>query len=101
MKISARISNLSYGFRGVTKIRESIHSVFLHHVILEAAAGMDVGIVNALELLSIDELGPESREASENVVLNKMENATEVMLDLTCESDFAAAQKLTERKKVT
>ena len=40
---------------------------------------MDVGIVNALELLSIDELDPEMREASENVVLNKMENATEVM----------------------
>ena len=51
---------------------------------------MDLGIVNALELLSIDELDPELREASENVVLNKMENATEVMLDLTCESDFAA-----------
>ena len=46
-------------------------------VILEA--GMDVGIVNVSELLSIDELDPELREASENVVLNKMENATEVM----------------------
>merc|ERR1712161_71706 len=35
VKISGGISNLSFGFRGVTKIRESIHSVFLHHAMLE------------------------------------------------------------------
>jgi 5-methyltetrahydrofolate--homocysteine methyltransferase len=51
VKISGGISNLSFGFRGVTKIRESIHSVFLHHCILES--GMDVGIVNAKEMLSL------------------------------------------------
>lgn len=30
VKISGGISNLSFGFRGVTKIHESIHSEFLH-----------------------------------------------------------------------
>merc|ERR550537_1862353 len=40
VKISGGISNLSFGFRGVNKIRESIHSVFLTEAILES--GMDV-----------------------------------------------------------
>ena len=34
VKISGGISNLSFGFRGVSKIRKSIHYVFLHRVIL-------------------------------------------------------------------
>ena len=49
VKISGGISNLSFGFRGVTKIRESIHCVFLHRAILES--GMDVVIVNSNEIL--------------------------------------------------
>ena len=81
VKISGGISNLSFGFRGVTKIRESIHSVFLHHAILES--GMDVGIVNAHEMLMIDEVEPELRKVAEDLVFNKTEDATERMLDLT------------------
>ena len=81
VKISGGISNLSFGFRGVTKIRESIHAVFLHHAILES--GMDVGIVNAKEMLAIDEVDPELREAAENLVFNKSPEATEVMLECT------------------
>ena len=53
VKISGGLSNLSFGFRGVTKIRESIHSVFLHRAILES--GMDIGIVNSNEMLGLDE----------------------------------------------
>ena len=66
MKISGGISNLSFGFRGVTKIHESIHSVSLHHAILEA--GMDVGIINAKKLMAIDELEPDMRFLCENLV---------------------------------
>merc|ERR1712087_597329 len=81
VKISGGISNLSFGFRGVTMIRESIHSVFLHHAILDS--GMDVGIVNAKELMHISELEPALRKGSEDLVFNKSEHATEVMLELT------------------
>ena len=38
----------------MTKIRQSIHSVFLHRVILES--DMDEGIVNSNEMLGLDEL---------------------------------------------
>jgi 5-methyltetrahydrofolate--homocysteine methyltransferase len=50
-KISGGISNLSFGFRGVNKVRESIHSVFLYHAVKEA--GMDMGIVNSHEMISL------------------------------------------------
>jgi len=81
VKISGGISNLSFGFRGVTKIRESIHSVFLHRAILDS--GMDVGIVNSEELLHVDEIGSDLKKACEDLVFNKHENACEVMLDFT------------------
>merc|ERR1719287_354936 len=81
VKISGGISNLSFGFRGVMKIRESIHSVFLQHAILES--GMDVGIVNAHEMLALSELESDIKIACENLVFNKSEDATDVMLELT------------------
>src|SRR5210317_735623 len=66
VKISGGISNLSFGFRGVMKIRESIHSVFLHHAILQS--GMDVGIVNAHEMLALGEVEPALLEAAERML---------------------------------
>jgi 5-methyltetrahydrofolate--homocysteine methyltransferase len=81
VKISGGISNLSFGFRGVTKIRESIHAVFLEHAIKES--GMDVGIVNAEEMLAVSEVEPDLRKAAEDLVFNKHPDATELMLNLT------------------
>jgi len=81
VKISGGISNLSFGFRGVMKIRESIHAVFLHHAIIDH--GMDVGIVNAHEMLMIDEVEADVLEACKNLVFNKTDDATDVMLELT------------------
>jgi len=81
VKISGGISNLSFGFRGVMKIRESIHSVFLQHAILES--GMDVGIVNPHEMIALSEIEPDVKVACDNLVFNKTEDATDVMLELT------------------
>jgi 5-methyltetrahydrofolate--homocysteine methyltransferase len=81
VKISGGISNLSFGFRGVMKIRESIHSVFLQHCILES--GMDVGIVNAHEMLAITELEDDIKVAAENLVFNRNDQSTDRMLELT------------------
>jgi 5-methyltetrahydrofolate--homocysteine methyltransferase len=63
------------------KIRESIHSIFLHNAIMES--GMDVGIVNAHEMLALSEVEPDIRMACENLVFNKTPDATDVMLELT------------------
>lgn len=43
-KITGGVSNLSFSFRGLDIIRESMHSSFLYHAINQ---GMDMGIVNA------------------------------------------------------
>ena len=92
VKISGGISNLSFGFRGVTKIRESIHAVFLQHAILES--GMDVGIVNAKEMLALHEVDQHLRKACEDLVMNLSPEATDVMLDLTRkEKELLESQK--------
>lgn len=76
--ISGGVSNLSFSFRGNEKVREAMHSVFLYHCI---RVGMDMGIVNAGQLGSYDDLDPELRELCEDVVLNRRKDATERLLE--------------------
>jgi 5-methyltetrahydrofolate--homocysteine methyltransferase len=66
-KVSGGVSNLSFSFRGNDHVREAMHSVFLYHAI---KAGMDMGIVNAGQLVVYDEIEPQLRELCENVILN-------------------------------
>ena len=68
VKISGGVSNLSFSFRGNEHVREAMHSVFLYHAI---KAGMDMGIVNAGQLVVYDEIEPELRELCEDVILNR------------------------------
>src|SRR3954462_10469614 len=75
--ISGGVSNLSFSFRGNEPVREAMHSVFLYHAI---KAGMDMGIVNAGQMAVYDDLDSELREACEDVVLNRREDASERLL---------------------
>jgi 5-methyltetrahydrofolate--homocysteine methyltransferase len=77
--VSGGVSNLSFSFRGNEPVREAMHSVFLYHAI---KAGMDMGIVNAGQMAVYDDLDPELREASEDVVLNRRDDAAERLLVL-------------------
>jgi 5-methyltetrahydrofolate--homocysteine methyltransferase len=77
--ISGGVSNVSFSFRGNQPVREAIHSVFLYHAI---RAGMDMGIVNAGQLAIYDDLPPTLRDAVEDVILNRHEQATEQLVDL-------------------
>ncbi|MCU0320762.1 MAG: methionine synthase [Chitinophagaceae bacterium] len=67
-KVSGGVSNVSFSFRGNDHVREAIHSVFLYHAI---KAGMDMGIVNAGQLVVYDEIEPTLRQLCEDVLLNK------------------------------
>ncbi|MBK7433140.1 MAG: methionine synthase [Chitinophagaceae bacterium] len=67
-KVSGGVSNVSFSFRGNDHVREAIHSVFLYHAI---KAGMDMGIVNAGQLVVYDEIEPELRQLCEDVLLNR------------------------------
>jgi len=67
-KVSGGVSNVSFSFRGNDHVREAIHSVFLFYAI---KAGMDMGIVNAGQLVVYDEIESTLRELCEDVILNR------------------------------
>ncbi|WP_311943827.1 methionine synthase [Halomonas piscis] len=86
--VSGGVSNVSFSFRGNNAVREAIHSVFLYHAV---RAGLTMGIVNAGQLGVYDDLDAELRDAVEDVVLNRREDATERLLDLAESYKSAAA----------
>jgi 5-methyltetrahydrofolate--homocysteine methyltransferase len=77
--ISGGVSNVSFSFRGNNAVREAIHAVFLYHAI---QAGLDMGIVNAGQLAIYDDLPAQLRDAVEDVVLNRREDATDHLLEV-------------------
>ncbi len=79
VKISGGISNLSFSFRGNDVVREAIHSAFLFHAI---RAGLDMGIVNAGQLVVYEDIPPELLEHVEDIVFNRRADATERMVAL-------------------
>ena len=98
--ISGGVSNLSFSFRGNEPVREAMHAVFLYHAI---QAGMDMGIVNAGQLAIYENIDADLREACEDVVLNRHDDATERLLEIAeryrgAAGKEAKAQDLTWRE---
>jgi len=92
--VSGGVSNVSFSFRGNNPVREAIHSVFLYHAI---RAGMDMGIVNAGQLAIYEDLPGELRQAVEDVVLNRRDDATDRLLAIAekYRGDGSGGQKRT------
>jgi 5-methyltetrahydrofolate--homocysteine methyltransferase len=90
--VSGGVSNVSFSFRGNNPVREAIHSAFLYHAI---KAGLNMGIVNAGQLAVYDDLPKELKDAVEDVVLNRSDEATEAMLDIAgkYQGDGSSAEK--------
>ncbi|MEO6330812.1 MAG: methionine synthase [Ginsengibacter sp.] len=76
-KVSGGVSNVSFSFRGNETVREAMHSVFLYYAI---RAGMDMGIVNAGQLVIYDDIEPQLKELCEDVILNRDSEATDKLL---------------------
>jgi 5-methyltetrahydrofolate--homocysteine methyltransferase len=94
--ISGGLSNLSFSFRGNEPVRRAMHSVFLYHAI---PAGMDMGIVNAGQLDVYDQIDSELRDACEDVILDRREDATERLIAIAERykgTDEAEEKKLAE-----
>ncbi len=89
--ISGGVSNLSFSFRGNEPVREAMHSVFLYHAI---KAGMDMGIVNAGQMVIYDDIDPELRQVCEDVILNRDPGAPEQLLALA--EKFRGQEKQTK-----
>jgi 5-methyltetrahydrofolate--homocysteine methyltransferase len=77
-RTSGGISNLSFAFRGNDAVREAMHSAFLFHAI---RAGLDMGIVNAGQLVVYEDIGPELLELVEDVIFDRREDATERLVE--------------------
>jgi 5-methyltetrahydrofolate--homocysteine methyltransferase len=77
VKISGGVSNLSFSFRGNDIVREAIHSAFLYHAI---KAGMDMGIVNAGQLVVYEDIPKDLLEHVEDIIFNRRPDATERMV---------------------
>src|SRR5437016_3105883 len=92
-KISGGVSNLSFSFRGNEPVREAMHSVFLYHAI---KAGMDMGIVNAGQMIVYDDIDPELRKTCEDVILNRDPGASERLLQLA--QKFRGKEKKTQEQ---
>ncbi|MGH3008953.1 MAG: methionine synthase [Gaiellaceae bacterium] len=77
-KTSGGISNLSFAFRGNDAVREAMHSAFLFYAI---RAGLDMGIVNAGQLVVYEDISPELLELVEDVIFDRREDATERLVE--------------------
>jgi 5-methyltetrahydrofolate--homocysteine methyltransferase len=78
-KVSGGVSNLSFSFRGNDPVREAFHSAFLYHAI---KAGMDMGIVNAGQLVVYEDIAKDLLERVEDVLLDRRPDATERMVEM-------------------
>ena len=94
-KVSGGVSNVSFSFRGNDHVREAIHSVFLYHAI---KAGMDMGIVNAGQLVVYDEIEPTLRDLCEDVLLNRNNDNNEATEKLIVHADTVKAKGKVEVK---
>src|ERR1700730_12332897 len=77
--VSGGVSNASFSFRGNDPVREAMLSVFLYHAI---RAGMTMGIVNAGQLGIYEDIPADLRERVEDVILARLDDATERLLEI-------------------
>ena len=89
--ISGGVSNLSFSFRGNDALREAMHSSFLYHAI---KAGMDMGIVNAGQLTVYDEIDEKLKDAIEDVLFNRTNDATERLVEIA--EDYKGIKKISK-----
>lgn len=87
--VSGGVSNVSFSFRGNTRVREAMHAAFLYHA---RQAGMDMGIVNPAMLEVYEQIPKDLLEHVEDVLLDRRPDATERLLA------FAASVKGGDQK---
>ncbi|TMD97472.1 MAG: methionine synthase [Chloroflexi bacterium] len=88
--VSGGVSNLSFSFRGNDRVREAIHSAFLYHAI---RAGLDMGIVNAGQLVVYEDIPKDLLELVEDVIFDRRPDATERMVEFAKSVSGAGARR--------
>ncbi|HUZ88187.1 MAG TPA: methionine synthase [Candidatus Baltobacterales bacterium] len=88
--ISGGVSNLSFSFRGNDRVREAIHSAFLYHAI---RAGLDMGIVNAGQLVVYEDIPKDLLELVEDIIFDRRPDATERLVDFAKSISSAGSKR--------
>ena len=96
VKTSGGVSNLSFSFRGKNKIREYIHSIFLHHAV---ASGLDMAIVNPGALPDYYSIPENIRNIIEDVLLTGDQKSEAMLLDLVLDSNPEKSNEPIEEKR--
>jgi 5-methyltetrahydrofolate--homocysteine methyltransferase len=97
-KTSGGVSNVSFAFRGNEVVREAMNAAFLYHAI---RAGLDMGIVNAGQLMVYEEIPKDLLERVEDVLLNRRPDAADRLTEFAetvKNKDKAAAKELAWRE---
>jgi 5-methyltetrahydrofolate--homocysteine methyltransferase len=93
-KVSGGVSNLSFSFRGNDVVREAMHSAFL---LRATRAGMDMGIVNAGQLVVYEQIDEELLEHVEDVLWDRRPDATERLVELADRVKGAGAERVVDQ----
>ncbi|HEY6361788.1 MAG TPA: methionine synthase [Vicinamibacterales bacterium] len=88
--VSGGVSNLSFSFRGNDVVREAIHSAFLFHAI---KVGLDMGIVNAGQLVVYEDIPQDLLQHVEDVIFNRRPDATERLVQFADTVKGAGAKR--------
>ncbi len=78
-RVSGGLSNLSFAFRGNNYLRESMHSVFLHHAIPN---GMGMAIMNPATEVDYFSIEPNLALAITEVILNTYPEASDKLIEM-------------------
>src|SRR5487761_162073 len=88
--VSGGVSNLSFSFRGNDRVREAIPSAFLYHAI---KAGLDMGIVNAGQLVVYQDIPKDLLEMVEDIIFDRRPDATERLVEFAKSVSGAGAKR--------
>src|SRR3984893_11900145 len=90
VRVSGGVSNLSFSFRDNDRVREAIHSAFLYHAI---RAGLDMGIVNAGQLVVYEDIPKDLLEMVEDIIFDRRPDATERLVEFAKSVTGAGANR--------
>ena len=89
-RTSGGISNLSFSFRGNDVVREAMHSAFLYDAI---RAGLDMGIVNAGQLVVYEDIPADLLELVEDVLFDRRPDATDRLVTFAATVQGSATKR--------
>ncbi|HEY8103568.1 MAG TPA: methionine synthase [Gaiellaceae bacterium] len=89
-RTSGGISNLSFSFRGNDVVREAMHSAFLYDAI---RAGLDMGIVNAGQLVVYEDIPADLLERVEDVLYDRRPDATDRLVSFAATVEGEATRR--------